>query len=308
MRVFGPASHSYSFGLVGLFALFCGCGSNDFPFVAKNDFAEQYAAAICDELAPCCASAALAYDAAGCRRHVTEALAPKLSDPALVYDPAAAAACVLAAEDGSRSCFEEGAYAYVAACARVLTGTLVEGAACTAASQCAVPLRGGHAACDAGKCVVVKAGYEGDPCAFTCTKVGGGERCWSTTASVSPDAPICFTGTGLFCLDGRCAPLARIGDPCTSGGCLDGAFCGPDGRCAPRGAVGAACASDDACAIATYCRDQACAELERDGASCTSGNACKSGHCAAGLCGASTSITAATCGGAPAIATSADAS
>jgi hypothetical protein len=87
---------------------------------------------------------------------------------------------------------------------------------------------------------------------------------------------------------------SRLGEPCSYGGCIEGATCGAGGVCVAPAAVGEPCEWPDSCVDTAYCGpENVCSSRKADGAACDCGecqNACVEGTCrkepvvSAGLC------------------------
>jgi hypothetical protein len=143
---------------------------------------------------------------------------------------------------------------YDGAAARVCVDEIA-GASCDASSPSG---RGLPAACQQ---ITAGAGRRGDACGFD-------EECVSQRCA-RPDC-------GMACCTGSCTGDAppepgAIGEPCTSAGCVAGAFCDPRAhRCAAVGAVGADCTVRAACQYAFDCIDGRCAVPPALGQPCTS--------------------------------------
>jgi hypothetical protein len=132
---------------------------------------------------------------------------------------------------------------YSGAAARVCVDEIAS-ASCDASSP------SGRGLPDACQAITAGAGRIGDACGFD-------EECVSQRCAL-PDC-------GMACCTGSCtgeAPPAPgvIGEPCTSAGCVVGAFCDPRAqRCAAVGAVGADCAVRAACKYGLDCIAGRCA-------------------------------------------------
>lgn len=245
------------------------------------------AAALCDNIGPCCASAGYAYDAAQCKQTMQDLVNGFLIEPAqrggAKYDAQAAGECVAWFESAARQCSTSNA---PEACDRIFVGTKAAGEACLDSVECA-PVAGAEVDCDGAEgqrvCVVEKRGTLGDACADTCTEDGEGVSCAGTGSSTG--TATCWTNDGLHCADGSCAALAQPGEACSSdSGCVGTAYCA-GGSCQAQLPAGGACAgSSRACQTGLYCAaDGTCAEKKPAGAACSADDECD-GHCHDGSC------------------------
>jgi hypothetical protein len=160
-----------------------------------------------------------------------------------------------------------------------------------AGASCDVTSLSGRGLPDACQAITAGAGRIGDACGFD-------EECVSQRCAL-PDC-------GMACCTGSCTgepPPARaaMGEPCTSAGCVAGAFCDPGShRCAAVGGSGTACEVRAACQYGLDCIDGRCAVPPALGQPCTSacrdlGTTCSSANhtcVAVGLVGAPCSIGA----------------
>ena len=130
-----------------------------------------------------------------------------------------------------------------------------------ASASCDVTSPTGRGLPDACQAITAGAGRRGDVCALD-------DECISRRCAV-PDC-------GMACCRGSCTgeppPAAgERGEPCTSAGCVAGAFCDPEAqRCAAVGAAGAACAVRAGCQYGLDCIDGRCAAPPVLGQPCTS--------------------------------------
>ena len=310
-------------------AAFIGCHTDDktetLAPVARTDFVDKLAAAVCGGIEPCCAATGNPHDPVQCRAdfatgfrvgHSEFERTTVLAD----YDPAAAARCIdtvarVTAACGVMSLKQQ------EACRQIFkNGQLVLGAACSYSAECA-PAR------DPGTAVVCS-GYGQPPTAPTCTLVtttpavpGAGEAC-DGDRIVTPDTQSgtgvvqCQAEDGLRCdFDrGVCTPLPRLGESCAwqlpvdptvtwYDACADGAYCDPlTGTCAPQRTTGQCFVTIDgatvmtlqACAPGTYCdtgdsaHDYQCRPELADGALCASYASCAAHVCTEQHCGIGT--------------------
>lgn len=156
-----------------------------------------------------------------------------------------------------------------AACQGLITGTLTAGARCRSTLECSGKLRcNGAGASDTGVC--------------------GGAMPEGTTCGASADVLVAYTrqdSTGDerpecqgFCYRHKCAPIAAVGEACTSNvACGTEAHCS-SGKCVPGryAALGETCA-DTGCEGDAKCVNGRCSLLKDDGEVCKTGFECKSG-------------------------------
>lgn len=136
-RSYPQALRAVTASSFGWLALACAGGAAAPSTVALSDFPDRYAQVLCEGIQPCCAAAALAYDAAGCTEaaldSITQALGILASRQGTVYDPDAAAQCLRELASALRECSVDRA----PACANLFTGTRAAGTDCALSSQCA---------------------------------------------------------------------------------------------------------------------------------------------------------------------------
>jgi hypothetical protein len=262
--------------------------------VAIEALAERLANAACENIAGCCHSAAIPFDLATCRANAKPTLQKSVNAAMrsnIGYDAAAAGACVAAYGDYFQRCFVVSDRSVEASCARVFVGTIPLGGACTTSEveECA-PTSEGRGRCvfdsEQGRLVCVGPsasaapaphGKLGEACVGSCSGSGdcGGQ---APSGSVPAVITMCFGDEGLQCdfTTQTCQPLAGLGQVCSSGGCVAGAFCA----------------------------EGVCAATKADGAGCTENYECIAGRCsladpaaALGTCGAKGLATPAACSG-----------
>lgn len=195
---------------------------------------------------------------AECEQAITGAFA----DKNVTWDEEAAAECVRSFQkivSDSRD--------FPAGCAKMLLGTLKEGAACRARFTCAPGLYCANTATQGGTCKKLPVAGEaceaptpipdflfggehptcasGLYCNRTCqTKVAKGGSCQSAWRA-------CVSGT--TCLDDTCQELGRDGAPCsTEDHCAAGFNCAKSaeaerGKCVPKGRAGEPCTDASSC-------------------------------------------------------------
>ena len=292
--------------LFGIYA--CGSSAKDegsapTASIPQDQAAEALAHAICDAAAPCCQNAGFSYDAAGCRKVYSAFLDDELFGfpDTTDYDPIAVAACVDAVKRAAGPC--DAPSTDGEACLGMVTGKQPAGASCTAHIECAWPPGVEAVGCVEGECVQERRGKTGEPCQFTCTSFPEHTYCQGGHGSgtMQDNSAKCFTNDGLGCgPDGRCAALAQIGQPCSSGSCASNAYCA--GVCKPKVPSGSPCDNWDACAEGTFCDMEGsggCEPTKPDGAACETLGECTSGDCIDGECGTAPFANPTTCSGQP---------
>ena len=212
------------------------------------DFIPRLAGTICQNLAPCCAQAGIAYDSDTCNKEATWLIGNRYPDPRspiAAFDADAASACLQAASAYVAGCAGPSGFwgsPALHVCWNVLHGTRALGEACQSDGECA-GWADGNVGCN-GQCftysppaVTPPPDYArlGDPCQVKSNL----EICVSECA---PDA---------YCDGTRCMARHAVGacnDPCRYA-CADVSYCDFTSQaCAPRVADGEVCASSGACA------------------------------------------------------------
>jgi hypothetical protein len=275
--------------------------------VARNELLAQFAAKICDHLAPCCRANGTAYDSTSCRRQAEAALSMRnvaVSSAWADYDATAAQQCLDAYVSSLPACSADVDWGALpldfptalapAACARVFTGKLPAGTTCKSSKECAQPVEG-SAYCDlgyfgSGTCVVLSVAAPrakaGGACAGECSATasqGACSNCRSTGNSgvcygpdVDADHPVislCYGDDSLYCqfisptAGSVCVPAGALGQPCGNGRCVGSAICSPDDICVPLSVIGEACPGTETCVPGAFCDDGVCA-AQRDTGPC----------------------------------------
>jgi hypothetical protein len=213
--------------------------------------------AVCGaSLRTCCATRALEWKEAECRKRVDESCRRELEDVRNgrgSYEPSAFAACAAAYEELARQCTTtRREYARLeAACFQLFPGTAMPGTRCDRDTDCRVE-PGTVGRCENRVCFQV--GF-----------AGKGERCdtaGSVRISCDPDSYCRTDATGATCVAAK-----AIGENCqTSAECGAGNYCpvsSPSGgRCAVAGAVGTSCRFETECASGD-CADRRCTDPVR---------------------------------------------
>ena len=251
--------------------------------VPKDRFASEAAAAICDNIGPCCSREGYAHDAAACRNQYAAFIAQVLLTGNVSYDAAAAGECLAVLRQVAQSC---GEMPDDNACLRVVAGTLGPGEACTRSSECAAP-EGGRASCRDDRCEVAVRAKLGEACSGTCAREGSGVSC-SFSGPSAETSGTCYVDDGLYCAETsfKCERVARLNEPCDGWrGCEGGAWCN-GGVCVAQSAAGGPCASSEDCQAGLDCdwERQQCAAPQPDGSACVDGSSCASERCKDGKC------------------------
>jgi hypothetical protein len=279
--------------------------------IARQELLAQFAAKICDHLAPCCQANGTAYDSTSCRRQAEASLSTRnvaVSSAWADYDARAAQQCLDAYVSALPDCSAEVDWAALplefpttmapavkAACDLVLKGNLPAAARCKSSKECAQPPQG-IAYCDlgifaSGTCAVFTVASPrakaGGACAgecsamassglcSTCRPAGSGGVCYGPPGDAdNPVISLCYGDDSLYC--GFISPSA--GSVCVPAGAI-GQPCG-NGRCV----AGAICSPTEIC-VPLSVIGEACFGT----GTCVSGAFCDDGLCAAqrdvGPCG-----------------------
>jgi len=253
-------------------------------------------------MSKCCSTAGYGYTAGACKTRLDSELGT-IFDLNGHYDATLAARCLQSVSDAMNTCQGMDA-AETNPCASVFTGTEPPGQRCELAANCA-RVGGGYAGClyplGAGGggtglryCTLFARQKAGMKCNGNCVEGSSYTMCGRNDVPAGSNAD-CYRSDGLYCAkSGVCAPLAAVGQPCSQGGCVDGAYC-DNGTCAPKVPAGSTCSLPAACQ-GWQCMAGSCVPLKDDGASCGTWEDCKSGLCPYGRCGVPTA-TRMLCGG-----------
>jgi hypothetical protein len=280
---------------------------------------QEFMAAYCELVRPCCAEAGLATDGVQCRA-ILEAYTPRVD-----YDAAAGGACLDALRASSLdSKFCEGPAADTHACERVFTprgsvrGTVAPGERCNDHRECVGSSEGPTfcqtqytATARTRTCQIQIRGKSGDgPCLYTVPELSpafpypglpgvgyivayaqsfpsGGEP------PSSARAYLCHVADGLTCSSqtGRCTPQASSGAPCSGNwSCVPGAYCDQNTQlCRDRQPMGGGCLPQrwgDSPCLASYCdlASKTCQARVPLGAACLQDDQCESGACVNDRC------------------------
>jgi hypothetical protein len=269
------------------------CGSQPLSgsgAIPRDQLIGQFAALICDHLAPCCQADGLAYDSASCRQTAQVDLAAQytfVTSSHASYDGLAARGCLNAFAAAMPACgaadagwnelpLDENEYAFpapvVAACKDVFKGTAPAGTACTSSKECALPAEGlGY--CEfylSGECAVYTAPYPhaaaGAPCVGSCETIDG-TPCYGYAPTTGlPAGAECYASDGLECGPAPggapggsvCLSPGAIGQSC-AGGCVPNATCNAASLCVAISELGGPCETDAQCVVGSFCDAGACA-------------------------------------------------
>jgi len=288
--------------LLGWLLVLVGCSGSDAGGstpVPIEQFPQQYSAALCEAIAPCCKDAALPHTPTACKTKATQyftSVVTAESGPNNKYDAAAAGECLSQVKSAFANCQQPTPQA-ARACYRLFVGTLPPGASCSlsrrecANGNCQPPADGSSSS--TGVCVAYQTAQatiaEGGPC----------EPAFSRCAA------------GLYCPyeTGVCTKAIPVGGSCTddSYSCKEGAFCSVSGVCTAQydsGPCGGT-ESQEACSDKSYCSSDLfassaagqCLKKKPDGYACANSRECLQGVCNGTTCGPEAAESTASCGG-----------
>jgi hypothetical protein len=275
-----------------------------FGAIPESDYAQTAASSFCAAIGACCESHAIPFDAATCEQNTRAGITANIARNSALrvnYDANAAGACVSALTNAAQTCTFSGDAASLNArfndCGQVFVGELSPGQPCSDPSECTGVL----ADCGEGACTAAVHGAAGQGCLGSCVA----DSCTPTPGA--PTQPVdsavwCFADEGLYCSPAfACTAFAAIGQPCSAGGCVDGAFCNA-GVCAAEHSTGSCAAASDACSSQSYCDASAQCQLKHpSGAVCAGSVECESDNCALsggqGTCATTTIAQPQTCAG-----------
>ena len=280
--------------LTGLAA--CGDASDRAPPIPREDFVKELAAAVCDNIGPCCMTEGFSFEQAACHttadREAGEFFAPLLTD-GIAYDGAAARECVDKFAELARTCSEMTTLG--SGCARIFRGARTLGETCTSSAECANGGCGPQGGTSEPKCQATSASFRaksGEPCNATCSSADSRFNIETVCGRAGPGTPppmqgSCFTNDGLYCSTSFvCVAIPAVGQACdTAPLCSGSAFC-ENGTCTPRRTAGS-CENPDTCSSAAYCdfTTRECRPKAAIGAACTSTAECQTpSSCTDGVC------------------------
>jgi hypothetical protein len=252
--------------------------------IQESDFLVEQGQLACAALEVCCAEAGLTFNPSFCQLLVSSPGA----QPGVTYDATAAGECLDELRDSEIVC-DEGPE--TPACDRVYAGALPLGAACTDDVECA-PSADGDVTCDLSDevCSLTRRGALGDTCSSSCEELqSGGWVCSGAGQSSLPDYEEvqCYREDGLICSSAVCAPLAELGESCSSDtDCVATAYCDfVTATCAALAGFGESCAST-LCVEGAFCTPaSSCEPAKSEGETCTTDDECVGNRCDAGSCG-----------------------
>jgi hypothetical protein len=264
--------------VVAAVAVLGACGTDDpGARIAIDDLPHALAAALCNNIGPCCERAGFPHDAAKCVIEAEKGLEVGVTQNRMAgisYDGVAARACVDAYVDAGRTCGDNSEINRQ--CRKVFTGTLGPGETCDDSQECAA--RGycqRTAGAPTGKCVdgTLLHGKIGDACGESCTHYDLQEvtACSGLSASVPTQ---CYSNDGLYCNDAHvCAAVPTIDQPCVaSAKCGGNTFCDTTVNvCASKRTSGSCGDFNDACAAEATCNfgTRECELRKASGAACS---------------------------------------
>lgn len=257
------------------------------PGHADTDFATGYAKAACDNMATCCSSGGMSFDAAGCVASVESAIQTFVDQAVCggsTYVAGNAQACFDAVAAYAKTCTGDPVLYHVAnaACNRAFQGPHQPGEPCTSSLDCAQPTTG-DATCltwsDSGSDGGMTSGVECQ--SRPIAKVG--EACGNF--GHDPVEPRCDEAAGEYCVAGTCKPSVAVGGACTyQDHCMDGAVCS-GGVCTQGAPVGSACGANAPCVAEAHCDNSGtCVGEAKIGDPCTSSLDCATATCGGGRC------------------------
>jgi hypothetical protein len=214
--------------------------------VDRENFADLYCHAWCDELGPCCDEGAYRFELGKCLRNCAGIM--QYADPGanaefdataatrLIADRAALVSACSGSEDALRQWYHD--------IEDVFLGTLPPLAECVDSDECATP-KSGSASCQPVE------GLDGNHCVQFADDAPVGAECHQPLTSSNGVTVSC--GADAICACQVCAPLPSEGSACYSSFCAEADFCSADNKCEPRLAEGKPCAKAGQCTSDAYC-------------------------------------------------------
>jgi len=268
--------------------------------VTKENLAARAAVAVCDNIASCCQTARLAYQASLCQQSLAidyQATYRSYQGRAVTFDADAALRCLMQTATAASSC-SFGGPSTIDDCNQLFLPTLAPGDTCKSSVEC-TPL--GGSICDAtvtpSVCKLVSVstdpfagqprGTAGDPCFGSCRKNSTDTSCGSAR-SAQPGETICWSNDALYCTSNSlCSPTKAAGDACASDlQCGPLLYCdawgtSPSNTCVAQSDSGPCTPTGIECSPTAYCDSSSahCQTLKADGAPCTAYVECSSGRC-----------------------------
>jgi len=234
---------------LGFVAIACSSSSKS----ADQQYASDFADAVCAPMAPCCTANGFTFDKGNCELG-SAGYVQSGNDAAkaagAVFDQQSADACIAAIKQLAQSC-KTGADdpTSSAPCSHVWSGTKPAGTACTSDFDCAPGA--GRGVCMTNVCVVLTSGAKiGDACASS-AQPPPASLADCKAAGLQCDALNSKTCIAQTAIGASCGPLTT---------CVAGAYCDTtSNQCAATLAKDAACSSDGQCTskacIASKCAD-----------------------------------------------------
>lgn len=280
--------------------------------VPAEGFVASYAHALCDDLARCCTENAYGFDADACLAVAQGRAQEDFVSPGKVaglrYDPVAAGECVARTRQASQTCEPRFARNSLVndPCQWIYTGGKKPGESCAESNDCAASEEG-LVECVSWSVALPDGGSsKGEQCTLF-RPATAGDSCDYAGPTHPSIVGACYEGLGaLRCDPGTktCQAARTLGASCTSGTCVEGAFCdtvnGAD-KCEPKRIAGQACREDTDCAAELYCDRvaQACAAKKAAGALCQAWWECTSMMCEGSKCRTNALARPELCGGGP---------
>ena len=277
--------------------------------LGKESFFAQY----CEKLAPCCATAGLATNAAKCQAIYGAFTATG------TYDAVAAQKCLTAMNGATldkTTCSAAGlglSAADAAICKSVVTATGSSGGTKKPGEPCASD---GDCATDPDAKVICRSFFTSGATVKQCERFAHGKVGDACTTDYDPDASYtsyyasevtattaeCWISEGLYCASSfatgttiyTCKTAGDTGGACTysssNHACIKGNYCdNKTSKCMKFKAIGEACSASSECGSKTFCDATAkkCAAQLGAGAKCAKSEECESGSCTNSACVAS---------------------
>ncbi len=219
-------------------------------------FANAYATAVCDSLAPCCAQNAFGHDPIWCRNRATA--------DAVLLSPENPERCLRAVKERYGSCgASSDRFAVNRECRSASTPP---GSTCRTDDECAVTAEFARCVLErvsdepsyVGKCKAYRSGRVGDQCVAADSQ-GVFTECGPQVSFLSVDASYCDTQSGICTAYGsKPTQTVKNGEACVGGVvCERSSRCDKTLRCVPRAKLG------EACLAASDCESELCDPFAR---------------------------------------------
>jgi len=292
-------------------------GLNDYDVAAgdpltEEQFASEFATALCKGIEPCCASAGYYHDVQACIIDYRDSFRFQIAPPAgtldVSYDGLEARHCVAEVSRLMSGCANEATDFDGGPCSNVWRGLQPPGARCEVDAQC-TRSAGAYTWCGTqfdtkpGVCMQEPRGRYNDACTTTCSRAPSTESCApkprlprdprdvSCLPASSEANTRCYTNDNLFCSAcGACEGLLVVDMPCSlqsgapsESGCAPETYCDGE-KCRPRVALERPCPLGIECQPAHYCNEAGvCAPKLANGSPCAKDAECNGG-CVQGRC------------------------